>query len=193
MPRGPLIILSGPAGCGKSTVTARLLACGDLPLRQSVSATTRPPRPAERDGVHYRFWTRERFEAERDAGGFLEWALVFGNYYGTPRSEVEPYREQGDGVILVIDVQGAAQVRAKCPDAVSVFLRTSDLSEYERRLRARGGSDEATIRRRLENARAELARAGEYQYVVLNDDLDTAVEQLRAIARQQFVCRDGGT
>jgi guanylate kinase len=187
MPRGPLIILSGPAGCGKSTVTARLLARGDLPLRQSVSATTRPPRPAERDGVHYRFWTRERFEAERDAGGFLEWALVFGNYYGTPRSEVEPYREQGDGVILVIDVQGAAQVRAKCPDAVSVFLTASCWEECERRLRARATEDEPTIARRLATAREELARAGEYQYQVINDDLDTAVEQLHGIVKAQFV------
>jgi guanylate kinase len=184
--KGPLIILSGPSGCGKSTVTARLLARRDLPLRQSVSATTRPPRPGERDGVDYRFWTRERFERERDAGGFLEWALVYGNYYGTPRSEVEPYREQGVGVILVIDVQGAAQVRQKCPNAVTVFLRTSRWEECERRLRARGGSDEATIRRRLENARAELARAGEYQFEVINDDLESAVERLRAIVRAQF-------
>jgi guanylate kinase len=183
--KGPLIILSGPSGCGKTTVTERLLARGDLPLRRSLSATTRPPREGERDGVHYRFWTRARFEEEIRAGGFLEWAEVYGNYYGTPRSEVEPYRERGVGVILVIDVQGAAQVRAKCPDAVSVFLRTSSLDEYERRLRARGDGA-ATIRLRLDNARGELARAGEYQFQVLNDDLATAVEQLHAIVSRQF-------
>jgi guanylate kinase len=184
--KGPLIILSGPSGCGKSTVTARLLARGDLPLRQSVSATTRPRRQGEEDGHHYRFWTRERFEEEIRADGFMEWAEVHGNYYGTPRAEVAPYREQGTGVILVIDVKGAAQVRAKCPDAVSVFMRTSSWEECERRLRLRGQDDEATIRRRLANARDELARAGEYQFQVINDDLDTAVEQLFAIVKAQF-------
>jgi guanylate kinase len=183
--KGPLIILSGPSGCGKTTVTERLLARGDLSLRRSVSATTRPPRDDERDGVDYRFWTRERFEEEIRAGGFLEWAEVYGNYYGTPRGEVEPYRARGVGVILVIDVQGAAQVRAKCPDAVSVFLRTSSRDEYERRLRARGDG-EAAIRLRLDNARGELARAGEYQFQVVNDDLATAVEQLHAIISRQF-------
>jgi guanylate kinase len=184
--KGPLIILSGPSGCGKSTVTARLLARGDLPLRQSVSATTRPPRGRERDGVHYHFWTQERFEEGIRAGGFLEWAEVYGNYYGTPRSEVEPYRERGVGVILVIDVQGAAQVLAKCPDAITVFLRTSSWEECERRLRDRRQDDEAAIRRRLATAREELARAGEYQFEVINDDLDSAVEQLHAIVGRQF-------
>ncbi len=184
--RGPLIILSGPSGCGKSTVTARLLARGDLPLRQSVSATTRPPRPGEQDGVHYRFWTRQRFEDEIRADGFLEWAEVYGNYYGTPRSEVDPYREQGVGVILVIDVQGAAQVRARCPDAVTVFLRTSSWEECERRLRGRRQDDEPAILRRLATAREELARAGEYQYEVINDDLESAVGQLHAIISRQF-------
>src|SRR5262245_38390903 len=116
--KGPLIILSGPSGSGKSTVIRNLLARGDLPLRLSVSVTTRPSRRGERDGVDYYFWPRERFEAEKGRGAFLEWAEVFGHYYGTLRREVEPYREQGVGVILDIDVQGASQVRGLCPEAV---------------------------------------------------------------------------
>jgi guanylate kinase len=182
--KGPLIILSGPSASGKSTIIGRLLAPGDLPLRLSVSVTTRQPRPGETDGVHYHFWTRAQFEAERSAGGFLEWADVFGNYYGTLRREVEPFREQGQGVLLDIDVQGAEQIRLCCPDAVGVFLKTSSLEAYEKRLRGRGTETEEAIRRRLAEARRELERAGEYNYQVINDDLDTAVRNLRAIVRQ---------
>jgi guanylate kinase len=181
-----LIILSGPSGSGKSTVIGRLLEPRDLPLRLSVSVTTRKPRQQEQDGKHYHFCTRAHFEAERDAGGFLEWAEVFGNYYGTPRREVEPFRERGVGVLLDIDVQGAEQVRARCPDAVGVFLRAPSLEIYEQRLRARGTETEEAIQRRLAGARRELARAGEYNYQVINDDLDRAVGELRAIARHLF-------
>src|SRR5882724_969459 len=128
---GPLIIVSGPSGSGKSTLIGSLLAEQAWPLRLSVSATTRSKRPAEIDGVHYHFWTREQFLRERDEGGFLEWAEVYGrNWYGTPRREVTPYREQGFGVILDIDTAGWEQVTRLCPDAVSVFLRTSSMAEY---------------------------------------------------------------
>src|SRR5438477_4411745 len=106
---GPLLILSGPSASGKSTLIARLLGAGDLPLHLSVSATTRPPRPGEVEGQHYFFWTREQFEKEIRFGSFLETAVVHGNYYGTLRQEVEPFRRKGTGVILDIDVQGAAQ------------------------------------------------------------------------------------
>src|SRR5215510_9512995 len=116
MSKGPLIILSGPSGVGKSTVVGRLLAGGDPPLRLSVSATTRPRRPGEVDGVHYHFWTRERFAKELAAGAFLEHAEVHDQLYGTPRAEVDPYRERGMGVILDIDVQGAASIRRLYPD-----------------------------------------------------------------------------
>jgi guanylate kinase len=186
MPYGPLIILSGPSGSGKSTVIKRLLADPPGPLRLSVSATTRPRRAGEVDGVDYHFWTRDRFAAELADGSFLEHAVVHGNDYGTLRSEVEPYLSKGDGVILDIDVQGAEQVRRICPEHVSVFLKTPTLGEYERRLRQRGTEDEAAVQRRLTNARAELAHADGYQYQIINGDLATAVAELRAIVAREF-------
>jgi guanylate kinase len=167
-------------------VLERLLETTDLPLRLSVSATTRPPRPGEQDGVHYHFWTREQFEAERASGAFLEWAEVHGRYYGTLRREVEPFRERGMGVLLDIDVQGAEQVRRSCPDAVLVFLQTASETDLEARLRKRGTESEESIRQRLANAQRELSRIGEYDYRVVNDDLDKAVAELKAIVRRHF-------
>jgi guanylate kinase len=186
MGRGPLIILSGPAGAGKSTAVARLLKETTLPLRASISATTRPPREGEKDGVHYHFWTRECFEEELARDGFLEWAKVVDHYYGTLREEVEPFRDRGVGAILVIDVQGAAQVRTRCPDHLSIFMRTSSPGVLEERLRKRGTEDEATIQRRLANARKELERAGEYHYQVINDDLAAAVARLGELVGAEF-------
>jgi guanylate kinase len=184
--KSPLIILSGPSGVGKSTVIDRLLAANDPPLHLSVSATTRPRRGSEVDGVNYHFWPRERFDRGVAAGEFLEHAEVFGHGYGTLQSEVEPYRQRGIGVILDIDVQGASQVRLHCPDAVSIFLRASSLETYEQRLRRRGTDSEAAIQRRLQGARRELERAGEYDYQVINDDLETAVADVRAIVLRLF-------
>jgi len=181
---GPLLILSGPSGSGKTTVIARLLADKTLPLRLSVSVTTRPPRRGEEEGKHYQFWDRARFEREAAAGAFLEWADVFGNLYGTLRSEVEPYRQWGMVVLLEIDVKGWEQVKRRCPDALAIFLRTSSLAEYEARLRERGTESEAAIQKRLEGARVELARAPEYDYQVVNDDLESAVEQVRSIVKK---------
>jgi guanylate kinase len=182
----PLIIVSGPSGSGKTTVIGRLLKESPLPLRLSVSATTRPRRRGEIDGVHYHFWTREHFEDELRQGSFLEHAEVHGNYYGTLRAEVEPYRAQGVMVLLDIDVQGARQVGEKCTGVVSVFLQTSSLATYEERLRRRGTEDEAALRRRLEAARRELAHAGEYDYAVTNDNLEEAVAQMGAILRHHW-------
>jgi guanylate kinase len=184
--KGPLIVLSGPSGSGKSTVIARLLAVAELPLRLSVSATTRPPRDHEQDTVHYHFWSRAEFEREIAAGEFLEWANVFGNYYGTLRREVEPYRAKGIGVLLDIDVQGAAQVRQKCPDVVTVFLKAPSLAVYEQRLRKRATETEAVIQKRLAGALAELACEGDYRYTVINDNLEMTVAQLQDIIRKEF-------
>ena len=179
MKRGPLIILSGPSGSGKSTVIKHLLDDPVLPLHLSVSATTRDRREGEIDDFHYHFWTREQFKAERDRGGFLEWAEVYGNLYGTPLAEVEPHRAEGTGVILDIDVQGAQQVRTRCPDSASLFLLPPSLAELERRLRQRGSEDEARLQRRLRAAEAEMARAAEYDRQIVNDDLDQTVAQVR--------------
>ncbi len=186
MADAPLIIVSGPSGSGKSTVIRRLLAECGLPLRLSVSATTRAPRPGEVDGRDYHFWTHERFRGRVAAGDFLEWAEVHGECYGTLRAEVAPYRARGVGVILDIDVQGAEQVRRQCPDGFSVFLRAPSPEVDERRLRLRGTEGEAAIARRLETARRELARAGEYDRVIINDDLATAVAELCRLAAGLF-------
>lgn len=183
---GPLIVLSGPSGSGKTTVIARLLAATRLPVRLAVSATTRKMRKGEQEDANYHYWTREKFEAERNAGAFLEWAEVFGNYYGTLRSEVEPYRAKGMGVILEIDVQGAASMRKVCPDAVSIFLRASSLAAYEQRIRSRGTEDEATIQRRLAGVQRELGCEKDYNFTVINDNLDQAVVKLEEIIRDQF-------
>jgi guanylate kinase len=185
MKPGPLIIVSGPSGAGKSTLIKRVLAESALPLRLSVSATTRRPRQGEQDGVDYHFWAEERFRQELARGAFLEHAEVHGNLYGTLRSEVDDYRSRGIGVILDIDVQGAAQVRAHYLDHLSVFVRTSDLL-FEQRLRGRRTEDEAGIARRLANAQTELARMGEYQHVVVNDDLATAAAQFTALIHDRF-------
>jgi guanylate kinase len=189
MAKGPLIILSGPSGSGKSTIVAEVLRRSTLPLRLSISATTRAPRPNEKSGVHYFFWSKEKFLEEVQKGTFLERAEVHGHCYGTLLSEVERYREMETGVLLDIDVQGARQVRQRFPEAVTVFLKTSSWEAYERRIRRRGTEDEAAILRRLATARRELACIAEYQYIVINDDddLEAAVNQLLEIVRLSFL------
>jgi guanylate kinase len=183
---GPLVILSGPSGSGKSTVIRRLLARGGLPLRLSVSATTRPPRPRERDREDYYFWTDEQFQQHRAAGDFVECAQVHGHWYGTLRSEVEGYRGRGLGVILDVDVQGAEAIRRQYPESLAIFLRTSSWETYEERLRRRGTESEADIQRRLQTAREELRHAEEFDWVVLNDDLETAVDWVGDLIRGAF-------
>jgi guanylate kinase len=182
MKLGPLIIVSGPAGAGKSTLIHRVIAANRFPLRLAVSATTRPPREGEEDGKDYFFWRQERFEAGLKSGAFLEYAVVHGqHYYGTPRSEVDGYREKGIGVILDIDVQGARQVRKLYPEHLSIFIKLSSWEMYEERLRKRGSETEQSIARRLETARKEVACIGEYQHVICNDDLEAATQQFLAL------------
>lgn len=190
MTKGPLIIVSGPSGSGKSTLIRRVLAETGLPLRLSVSATTRAPRPDEENGREYWFWTRAQFEQAIAAGEFLEWACVHGNYYGTPRREVEPYRDQGLGVLLDIDVQGADQVRPLYPGICSIFIRAPSPEVYRERLTARGTETVESLEQRVKAALAEEARAGEYTFIVVNDDLEAAVIDMAAII---LACFQGGS
>ena len=186
-PRAPLVVISGPSGVGKTTLVDALLARKSLPLRRAVTATTRPARPGEEPEVAYHFWTHDRFREEIAAGGMLEWAEVHGkDFYGTPRSEVDPHRAAGVGVVLVIDVQGAGQVRLLYPgDHLSVFVRPPTFDDLEARLRARG-EHEPSIRRRLETARGELTRADEFDRVLLNDDFAAATAALEDLIRDEF-------
>jgi guanylate kinase len=185
-PRTKLIVLSGPSGVGKSTVLRRLLDRFPDRLRLSVSATTRSPRPGETDGIDYYFLTPEEFTRRREAGEFLEACEVFGHghWYGTLRSEVTPSPGDQKWVILDIDVEGAEKVRRQLPDVPTIFLRPGSDAELERRLRARGTETEVAIQRRLEVARRELAQAETYQFQVMNDTVDRAVDQLSEILKQ---------
>ena len=179
---GRLIVLSGPSGSGKSTLVQRLLERPGLRLEVSISATTRPPRAGERSGCDYVFLSAPEFENIRDR--LLESAEVHGHSYGTPAEPVRKALEQGTCVILVIDVQGGIQVREKVPSALLIFVRAPGLDVLEQRLRARGTDDEASIQRRLANARRELDLAKCYDVHLVNDDLERSVDELAAILVQ---------
>lgn len=180
MAHGKLIIVSGPSGAGKTTVLRQVFRRSRQPLVHSVSATTRPPRPGETDGVDYHFLSHDEFARRRDAGQFLECCEVFGRgyWYGTLRDEVATGLERGDWVVLEIDVQGTMAVLEQFSDAVSIFVRPSSIDELEERLRTRGTEDDETIRGRLAAAREELEAARVYNHHVINDDIDQAVEQM---------------
>ncbi|MGE3641744.1 MAG: guanylate kinase, partial [Pirellulales bacterium] len=171
-----LVVLSGPSGVGKSTLLRRLRERFPQRLRLSVSATTRAPRPAEQEGVDYYFLASDEFQRRREAGEFLECFEVFGrgHWYGTLRSEVAASGNDPKWVILDIDVDGAHKVRNLLPGVLSIFLHPGSEAELERRLRSRATENEEAIQRRLDVARREIARAGEYQYTVINDSLDAA-------------------
>lgn len=179
--RGLLFILSSPSGAGKTSLSRALMAA-DAAIIMSVSATTRPPRPGEVDGRDYHFVTPERFEAMAEDGAFLEWATVFDHRYGTPRAPVETALADGRDVLFDIDWQGAQQIKARArEDVASVFILPPSIAELERRLRARAGDPEAVIRRRMARAGGEISHWAEYDYVLVNQDFDACLAQVRAI------------
>jgi guanylate kinase len=179
-PRGLLFVVSAPSGTGKTTVVEKLVeVCAGLV--QSRSYTSRPPRPGESDGVDYNFVDRPAFEEMVRRDGFLEWADVFGNLYGTGRLETETLLEAGLDVVLVIDVQGARQVRQRTEDSVGIFVLPPSYQVLESRLRGRCQDEEPAIARRLETARAEVTAVDEYDYVVINDELGRCVAEICAI------------
>lgn len=190
---GILFIISAPSGSGKSTLVneVRRLVEG---LDFSISYTTREPRGSEEDGREYHFTTRQKFKSMIEHGEFLEWAEVFGNYYGTALSALDHARDAGRDLLLDIDVQGALQVMNKMPEAVSIFILPPSPQVLERRLRnrsqAEGVTQEQVIERRLSQARSELLNLHRYRYALVNDDLDEAASEMRAIVLTER--RDGG-
>ena len=179
-PRGQLFVVSAPSGTGKTTIVERLVqVVPDLALSRSY--TSRPARRGESDGVDYNFITRVRFEQMIAADAFLEWADVFGNLYGTCGDDAEAELASGRDLVLVIDVQGARQVRLRCRDTVGIFVLPPSYTVLERRLRGRSKDSEDAMQRRLATARAEVAAFLEYEYVVVNDELEACVDRLKAI------------
>ncbi len=178
--RGLLIIFSGPSGSGKGTIMKSLLSRREDTVL-SVSMTTRAPRPGEIDGYHYHFVTREEFEKTIAEDGFLEYAEYNGNFYGTPEAPIRRLLNEGKNVMLEIEVQGAEKVMDHRSDVVSIFITTPSYAELERRLRGRGTEPEEVIQKRMKTSQYELSRAFRYQYIVLNDEVEKAVDRITTI------------
>jgi guanylate kinase len=191
MRRGMLVILSSPSGAGKSTLSKRLMAW-DPTLKFSVSATTRAPRPGEQDGREYYFRSREAFEAMVAAGEMLEHAEVFGNRYGSPKGPVEQAMKEGRDTLFDIDWQGGQQIRnsALGRDVISIFILPPSIGELDHRLRTRGQDSNAVIAGRMEKSQSEISHWAEYDYVLVNDDLDATEAQLRTILTAERNRRD---
>ena len=187
MKQGKTFIICGPSGVGKGTVVARLLA-SDPTLYFSVSATTRQPRAGEENGVHYHFLSMEQFEKWIGEDQFLEYAQFVGNYYGTPQLYVDKAMEQGRDVLLDIEIQGAEQIHRKRPEAVRIYVAPPSWAELERRLIGRGTEDMEKVRSRLARGKEEFAAAKDFDYFVINDTVDRAVDEIRAIMTAEH-CR----
>ncbi|MDF2674011.1 MAG: guanylate kinase [Clostridiales bacterium] len=178
--KGLLVVISGPSGAGKGTLCKVLLE-RNKELKLSVSCTTRSPRAAEREGINYFFITKDKFDEMKEKDEFLEYAEVYGNYYGTPMSYVNKVLEEGKDVILEIDIQGALKVKNKYPDGVFIFIMPPTMDELKNRIKKRGSETEESLLRRFRSAFEELNYLSSYNYVVINDEIDPAVNKLENI------------
>ncbi len=184
--KGLLVIISGPSGVGKGTVRDEFLDNPELNLAYSISMTSRERRKGERDGIDYYFVSRERFEQAIKDGELLEWTEFVGNYYGTPAASVEQLRNLGKNVLLEIEVDGAMQVKAKCPDALTIFIIPPSMEELERRIRGRRTEPEEIVQQRLAKANREMNQLSQYKYVVCNEDPEEAAELISVIIRRHM-------
>ncbi len=183
MPRGLLIVVSAPSGCGKGTILEEVKKRHEF--YYSVSATTRAPREGEKDGVNYRFMTKEGFEKLIEDNGMLEYACYCGNYYGTPRGPVEEMLAAGRDVILEIEVQGAMKVKEKCPEAVLIFILPPSVGTLRHRLNKRGTETADVVEKRVAEAAGEIAKSVNYDYVVVNDALEEAVDDFITVLKAE--------
>jgi guanylate kinase len=191
--RGLMFVMSSPSGAGKTTLT-RLLVQKEDNIELSISVTTRQRRPSEVEGVHYYFVSRPEFERMRDSGELLEWAEVHGNYYGTPAKPVEKALAKGKDVLFDIDFQGTRQLyKRAASDVVSIFILPPSIAEMKNRIRRRATEDEATLKKRLETAKHEVPRWVEYDYVIINDDLDQAFADIHSILQAERMKRQRRT
>lgn len=184
MSRGLLLVVSAPSAGGKGTILKEIFQ-RDKNLRMSVSATTRQPREGEEHGKHYYFISKDEFQSLINSGSMLEYAEYVGNLYGTPRGPIEQWLAEGHDVVLEIEVQGGAQIKKIVPDCVSIFITPPSMEVLEKRLRGRGTEEEDTILKRLNTAIQELTQAENYDYVVVNDQLEDAIDDMQAILRSE--------
>lgn len=189
MNKGKLFVVSAPSGCGKGTILLEVLN-KNKNLFYSVSATTRTPREGEIDGVNYYFLSKDEFKREIDNGGMLEYAQYCDNFYGTPKKKVVEKLEQGIDVILEIETKGAMQVKGVMPEAVLIFILPPSVLELRRRLNTRGTEEENVIEKRVKEAEDEIRRAFNYDYIIMNDELDKAIEDFKAVLKASKLTKE---